>query len=268
MLREFGGFFTSATYPLQTLAIFNRNPRLWGYILVPILVNFVVGISLYVGLLLVSWQQITELMVTLTNWLEQFIVNLPQWLSWLSFLIIALGWLLRFLFVFLLLLIVGYLTLTLGSILGAPWYGKLSEKLEELRLGQVNTIEVSFWIDIWRALMFELKKLLLLITVGSTLFIVGFIPIAGTAVSTIGYTALAATIVCLDFTDAAAERRRLSFRRKLGLAWQSFPSSASFSLVCLGLISIPLLNFLTIPFCVASGTLFWCDRVFPKLHPN
>ena len=231
MLREFGGFFTSATYPLQTLAIFNRNPRLWGYILAPILVNFIISIALYIGLILVSWQEITELMVALTNWLEQFVINLPQWLSWLNFLIIGLGWLLRFMFVFLLLLIVGYLTLTLGSILGAPWYGKLSEKLEELRLGKVNTIEVSFWTDIWRALMFELKKLLLLIFVGSILLIVGFMPIAGTAVSAIGYTALAATIVCLDFTDAAAERRRLSFRHKLGLAWQSFPSSASLAAV-------------------------------------
>ncbi|MGB3691284.1 MAG: EI24 domain-containing protein [Spirulinaceae cyanobacterium] len=265
MLQEFSGFFKSATYPLQTLAIFRRHPRLWGYILTPILVNCLIGIFLYAGLLLVSWQGINELMLLLANRLDKWIVNLPQWLSWLDFLIIGLGWLLRFLFVFILLLIVGYLTLTLGSILGAPWYGKLSEQLEEIRLGKLNTIEVSLWTDIWRALMFELKKLLLLITIGGTLFLIGFIPVAGTVISAIGYPTLAATIACLDFTDAAAERRRLSFRRKLGLVWKNFPSSASFSLVCLGLISIPLLNFFTIPFCVASGTLFWCDRIFPKL---
>ena len=53
--------------------------------------------------------------------------------------------------------------------------------------------------------MFELKKLLILIIVGGSLFLIGFVPVAGTFISTIGYPTLAATIACLDFTDAAAE---------------------------------------------------------------
>ncbi|MEP0886343.1 hypothetical protein NDI49_32940, partial [Trichocoleus sp. ST-U3] len=83
----------------------------------------------------------------------------------------------------------------------------------------------------------------------------------------IGGITLAAMIVCLDFLDAPLERRRLRFRQKLGIVTRSFPATASFSLVCLGLVSIPLLNLFTIPLCVASGTLFFCDRIYPRL-PN
>ncbi len=34
------------------------------------------------------------------------------------------------------------------------------------------------------------------------------------------------------------------------------------------LISLPLLNLITIPLCVASGTLFFCDRVLTGILPQ
>jgi CysZ protein len=110
-----------------------------------------------------------------------------------------------------------------------------------------------------------LKKLVLIVGVGLPLLLLNLVPGIGTIIATVGSITLAATIVCLDFLDAALERRRLRFREKLGLIFRSLPASGSFSLVCLGLVSIPLLNLLTIPLCVASGTLFFCDRIYPKL---
>jgi CysZ protein len=101
--------------------------------------------------------------------------------------------------------------------------------------------------------------------VGIGLLLVSLMPGIGTIIASVGGISLAALIVCLDFLDAPLERRRLSFREKLNLVFKSLPGSASFSLVCLGLVSIPLLNLLTIPLCVASGTLFFCDRIYPKL---
>jgi CysZ protein len=43
------------------------------------------------------------------------------------------------------------------------------------------------------------------------------------------------------------------------------PASASFGFVCLALVSVPLINLLAIPVCVAAGTLFFCDRIQPWL---
>ena len=267
MLQVLSGFglLTGATYPLRSLAVFRRTPRLLGYVAMPILVNFVVGIVLYGGLLFFGWEGVESLSANLSHWLDTLIAQLPTWLGFLKYLIVGIGFLLDVLLVVGLLLIVGFLLVQFGVLLGAPWYGQLSEQLEELRTGQLHVVKVSIVQEITRALLYELKKLVLIVGVGLPLLLLNLVPGIGTIIATVGSITLAATIVCLDFLDAALERRRLRFREKLGLIFRSLPASGSFSLVCLGLVSIPLLNLLTIPLCVASGTLFFCDRIYPKL---
>lgn len=263
------GLLAGATYPFRVLAVFRRTPRLWGYVTVPILVNFVIGVALYAGLLVFGWDSLTHLMLILTRWVNSLIANLPAWLGVLDYLIIGVGWLLRLLLVLGLLLFTGFLLVQFGVLLGAPWYGQLSEQLEKTRTGQVHVVEVGIVRDIGRAILFELKKLVLAVGVGLFLLLLNFIaPGIGTLAASVGGIVLAATMVCLDFLDAPLERRRLRFREKLGIVYKSLPASASFSLVCLGLVSIPLLNLLTIPLCVASGTLFFCDRILPGAEGN
>lgn len=267
MLQVLGGFglLAGATYPLRSLAVFRRTPRLWGYVAIPILVNFVVGVALYGGLLFFGWESVEGLITNLSNWLDRLIAQLPAWLGLLKYLIIGIGFLLHFLLVVGLLLIIGFVLVQFGVLLGAPWYGQLSEQLEEIRTGQLHTLEVGIVRDISRALLFELKKLVLVVGVGFPLLLLNLAPGIGTLAASVGGVTLAATIVCLDFLDAPLERRRLPFREKLGIVFGSLPASASFSLICLALVSVPLLNLLTIPLCVASGTLFFCDRIYPKL---
>ncbi|MGQ4647265.1 EI24 domain-containing protein [Lyngbya aestuarii] len=259
------GFLTGATYPLRVLAVLRRAPRLWSYLAIPILVNVVVGIALYAGLLLPSLRATEELEISLSNRLDSLLVNLPAWLGFLRFLSSGVDFLLDFLLIVLLFLFTGFLLVQFGTLLGAPWYGQLSEKMEELRTGKVEIVEVGIFRDIGRAILFELKKLGLGMAIGIPLLVLNLLPGLGTLMATIGGVTLTATIICLDFLDGPSERRRLSFRKKLSIVLTSLPASAGFSLVCMGLITIPLLNLITIPLCVAGGTLFWCDRVYPKL---
>ena len=51
MLRILSGFglITGATYPFRALSTFIRNPKLWKYIAIPILVNLVVAIAFSLG---------------------------------------------------------------------------------------------------------------------------------------------------------------------------------------------------------------------------
>lgn len=262
------GLLTGATYPFRVLAVFRRTPRLWGYVAIPILVNCIVGVVLYTGLLFFGWDSLAYLMGSLTHWVDSLIANLPRWLGILDYLIIGVGWLLRLLLVVGLLLLTGFVLVQFGVLLGAPWYGQLSEQLEELRTGQLHIVEVGIVRDIGRAILFELKKLVLVVGVGIVLLLLNLVPGIGTLAATVGGFALATTIVCLDFMDAPLERRRLRFREKLRVVFRSLPASASFSWVCLALVSVPLLNLLTIPLCVASGTLFFCDRVLPGGEAN
>jgi CysZ protein len=217
--------------------------------------------------------------IALPQWhieLPQWRIELPQWQittpQWAIAIANALGssflWVLRLVLVLLLLLVTGFIFLQFGVLLGAPWYGKLSEELELLKLGKLPPIESNLGStlrDVGRAILYELKKLVLLVGFGLPLLLFNFLPGIGTAIASIGYITLTGTIVCLDFFDSALERRRLKFRQKLGVVAKSLPASAAFGLVCLALVSVPLINLLAIPVCVAAGTLFFCDRIQPWL---
>lgn len=261
------GLLTGATYPLRALAVIWQTPKLWGYVLVPLLVNLLAGIALYVGLLFPSLKGIEALMVNWSIRFDALISRLPAWLSFLGFFDNGLAWLVRGLLVALLLLIIGFLLVQFGVVLGAPWYGQLSEQLELLRIGQLPEVEMklgSVLTEVGRAIAYELRKLQFLISLGLPLFLVNFVPGVGSIVAGVGGVALGATLVALDFLSAPLDRRRLNFRDKLATFRESLPASASFGLVCLGLVSIPLLNLLAIPLCMAAGTLFFCDRIWPK----
>jgi len=268
MLRLLSGFglITGATYPLRAIALLLRKPSLWQYLIIPIFVNLILGILLYGSSLYWGWQGVEALTTQLSQNLDQLIADLPNWLSFLEYIILFLSWLLRTLITILLFILIGFVLLQFGSVIGSPWYGKLSEQVEKQRLGNVTLIEVGIFKDIARALLFEIKKLLLALSVGVFLFLAGFIPGVGGILTTIGGLTLTATLVCLDCFDSTLERRRLLFREKLKTVYQNLPASGSFSLLSLVLISIPLLNLITIPLCVMAGTLFLCDRVFASSH--
>ncbi|NER36050.1 MAG: hypothetical protein F6J93_19045 [Oscillatoria sp. SIO1A7] len=263
------GLLAGATYPLRSLALLIGTPRLLNYVWIPILLNIVTGIALYTGLLFPGLEGIDELVGALSAWSDNLIANLPTWLGFLTVIDLILGWVLRVVLVIGLFVAIGFLLVQFGGILGAPWYGQLSEQLELLRTGEIAKVEGgpgAALVDIWRAILFEVKKLVLALGVGWTLLLLNFfLPGIGTAIASIGGIALAATTVCLDFLDGPLERRRLRFRAKLRVILRSLPASASFGLVCLTLVSVPILNLLAIPICVASGTLFVCDRVLPHL---
>ena len=263
------GLIAGATYPLRGLLIFFRHPNLIAYLIFPLLINIFVGILLYVGLLFPGINIINGIFADFDLQFDALIARLPAWLGFLGVLDNILGFLVQIILIGLLLLIIGFLLVQFGVILGAPFYGQLSEQLEKLKTGKLPEPPQGMFamvIDIWRAILFELKKLALLAAIGLPLLLLNFIP-GGSLISTIGGIALAATIVCLDFLDGPLERRRLRFRDKLKVVRNSLPASASFALVCQALITVPLLNFLAIPLCVAGGTLFFCDRVLP-LFPD
>ncbi|MEM9544254.1 MAG: EI24 domain-containing protein [Cyanobacteria bacterium P01_E01_bin.42] len=260
------GFIAGITYPFRTLRVFWRSPSLLRFLIVPVAINIIVGILLYVGLLFPAWNGLDALTSSINAGIDRLIADLPAWLGFLDALIVGLAYFFRLILLIILFLVTGFILLQFGTLLGAPWYGQLSEEMERFRLGEAKIIEVGFVRDILRAILFELKKLVFWLAIAIPLLLLNLVPWMGSLMITILWIALTATIAGLDFLDGPSERRRFKFRKKLGILWQTFPASASFSLVCWGLISIPFINLVTVPICVASGTLFWCDRVFPNLR--
>jgi CysZ protein len=245
-------FISGLAYPLRALAVLAGRPSLWSYILIPILVNIVVGVTIYAGLLIFGLRAI-----------DSFVAELAGWAALLRAL-------LRVLLIIGLLIATGFVLVRLGVVLGAPWYSKLSNQLELLQSGQPlpeDGAGLSAALrDLGRAIAFELKKLLLVLTIGLGLLLLNLIPVVGQVLAIVGGVALGATLACLDFFDYPLERRRLGFRQKLGLIRRGMPASAGFGLACFWLVSIPFVNLLSIPLCVAAGTLFFCDRLGAEAH--
>lgn len=233
-------------YPFRALLLINRQRELWGFVLVPVVINLVVGVVLYAGLLVAGLQAI-----------DRFIAAGGFWGGLLENV-------LRVILVLALFLGVGFLMVRFGVVLGAPWYGQLSERIEQLLLGAVPPqpplSPATVVHDIWRALLFELKKLAFSLPISLLLLLVNFVPLAGQTISLVGGIALGALIACLDFFDGALERRRRRFREKLAYVFRHLPASAGFGLLAVGLCTVPLLNLLAIPICVAAGTIFFCER--------
>jgi CysZ protein len=256
------GLFLGFSYPLRALHLFQKHPSLRPYVIIPLGINIVLGVALYSFGVWWGLQLVDGWTLQLTDWLEP---------AWLDTAVQALRPVVQGLLILLLFVVLGVVLLQFGGILGSPFYGQLSEKLEILQAGKLDAPESMGWgaifIDIWRAILFEVKKLLLLAVIGIPLLLGNFIPGIGTLMATSGGIALAALLVCLDMFDAPLERRRLKFRQKLGVIFRSLPASGSFGLICLGLVSIPLMNLLAIPLCVSAGTLFFCDRMLPPPPP-
>ena len=233
-------------YPFRALRLIAGTPRMWRFVLVPILVNVLVGATLYAGLLLGGFRAI-----------DGAVAALPAWAA-------AFGALLRVLLVVLLLIGTGFVLVRFGVVLGAPWYARMSEQIEQMQRGTLPEAGSGLAMalrDLGRALGFELKKLLLVLAVGALLLLLNLIPVVGQVLATAGSIVLGATIACLDFLDYPLERRQLGFRQKLGAIRRHLPATGGFGLVALGLVSIPLLNLLAIPICVAAGTLLFCERM-------
>jgi CysZ protein len=251
------GVFAGATYPVRAVAILVHYPRLWGSILMPILINVVIGTLLYVGLLRPLWQGIDQSWHVVNQWL----VGLPTWAIAISNVVDDM---LRWLLALVLFILTGLLLVQFGAIFGAPWYGNLAEQVERLQMEHLPPSQPTFgraFVDIWRAIAFQGKKFILAIALSIPLLVLNIVPPIGTIISSVGWIALAALLIGLDFLDPPLERRRLRFRTKLGIIGRTLPASASFSLGCLTLVSVPWLNLLTVPICVIAGTLFCCDRV-------
>lgn len=253
------GVLIGFTYPLRALRLFQKHKSLRPYVLIPLVINVLLGIALYSSGVWWGLQLVNRWTLRLIDWLEP---------AWLDTAVQVLAPIIQGVLILLLFVILGFVLLQFGGILGAPFYGQLSEKIEILRAGKVDTPESMGWgtifIDIWRALMFEVKKLLLLAFIGLPLLLANFVPAFGTLAATIGGITLASLLVSLDMFDAPLERRRLKFRQKLGIVFRALPASGSFALTCFFLVSIPLMNLLAIPLCVSAGTLFFCDRILPS----
>jgi CysZ protein len=95
--------------------------------------------------------------------------------------------------------------------------------------------------------------------------VLGWIPVAGQVLALLLGWALGMLLVCLDAFDPPLERRKLSFRRKLGVVRANGAFCLGFGAPAAVLTGVPFLNLLMLPLVMVAGTLFYCEQLHDDL---
>ena len=150
-------------------------------------------------------------------------------------------------------ILVTYTAVRFGTVIASPLYGAIAERVCDTLLPDQDLPSRSWWADVAAAMGYEAKKIGLNVAFAVTALILSVVPVVGAVVDVAWTIAIALIFVCLDLTDASYSRRRQTFRRRGSELLKVFPEALGFALVVLPLVSIPIVNMFTVPWCCAAG---------------
>ena len=221
-------------------------PQLRWFVLVPLLINILV----FSGMVYWASGYFSQWMAQLTGWV-------PQWLSFLEYLVWPL--------LFLGLAAVVFFTFTIiGNFIAAPFNALLAEKVQRMEGANMPDMQLSDWLSVVpKSLERELRKLLYYLPRALLLLLLTFIPVVGAVL----WFLFNGWMMAIQYCDYAADNRGVSFAdMKLRLRphiTKCWPFGAMVNLAML----VPLLNLLIIPAAVAGASLFW-EREIESMPVN
>lgn len=235
-----------ALYLLRALSYLPK-PGIRAFVLIPLLINLL----LFAG-------AIYLLLTNFSGWVQYLIdLWLPDW-DWLSFLEYLLWPLLAVVVV----IGVYYGFSILANFIAAPFNGILSERVEQLLHGQVNS-NLDSWQSVLklipRALGREVAKLAYYLPRLLLLVILSFIPVLNLVMPFVWF-GFAAWMMAIQYCDYPMDNNSVSFKQMKQLLAERRWSAFGFgSLVQLGML-IPGVNLILMPTAVIGATLFWVEQ--------
>ncbi|MGR1221012.1 sulfate transporter CysZ [Metapseudomonas otitidis] len=228
------------------------RPGLRLFVLLPLTLNLLLFIAM-----------IGFAMREFSGWVDAFMPSLPDWASFLEYLIWPL-------FVALVVLLVFFSFTMIANIIAAPFNGFLAEKVEVVVRGQDDFPPFS-WAELVamvpRTIGRELRKLGYFLPRAAGLLILSFIPVVN-LVSTPLWFVFGIWMMAVQYIDYPADNHKLGWNEMLAWLrekrWQSLGFGGSVYLALL----IPFVNIVMMPAAVAGATLFWVreggDKALPR----
>lgn len=233
LLKGFG-------YVLEGLRLI-RLPGLRRFVLVPLLVNTL----LFTALMFAAVSGFERL-------LDYLLGFLPDWLHWLQYLLWPL-------FAVSVLLILVYGFTLIANLLAAPFNGVLAEAVEKHLTGQ-SLAQTGDWRallkDVVPSLLSELHKLMYFAVRALPLLVLFVIP-GINLVAPILWTVFSAWMLTLEYADYPLGNHGLKFRDQRPCLRERRLLTVGFGLAVLGLLLIPVVNFIAMPAAVAGVTALW-----------
>ena len=231
-----------AGYLLKGLSML-PDPAIRPFVLIPLIVN----ILLFVGAI---WLLLTQFDV----WIDFLLGYLPDWASFLEFLLWPL-------FALMVLVVVYYSFTLVANLIAAPFNGFLSEKVERKLRGEVVTDEgwQAIIALVPRAIGRELSKLAYYLPRFVLLLILTFIPVLNIAAPFLWFL-FGAWMMAIQYCDYPMDNNKVSFKQMKELLKARRLTSVGFGgLVQLGMM-IPVLNLVLMPAAVVGATCYWVEE--------
>jgi len=204
------------------------------YVIIPLLINT----ALFGGAIYILYQQ-------LGSWMQKL---LPDWLSWLEWLIVPLF--------FLTIVLIVFFTFTLvANLISAPFNSYLSASVEKKLTGSVpeNLVTESIWKTVVRTVGAEIRKTIYFLLWLIPLALLTVIPVIN-VVAPFAWFLFAAWSFSIEYTDSPLGNRGMLFEEVRAYNRNNRMRSLGLGTGVFVMTSIPFLNFLAMPVAVCAAT--------------
>jgi CysZ protein len=217
------------------------SPNLRLFVLLPLAINLL----LFGGMIYFAGHQFGL-------WLDALMPTLPDWLSFLSYILWPL-------FVALLVLMVFFTFTLVANIIAAPFNGFLAEKVEVVVRGEDNFPAFS-WGELVamvpRTFGREMRKLGYFLPRAIALFILSFIPVVNVIAAPL-WLIFGVWMMAIQYIDYPADNNKMSWQDMIAWLRQKRWQSLGFGGITYLALMVPVVNVLMMPAAVAGATLFW-----------
>ncbi|MCE7623861.1 sulfate transporter CysZ [Vibrio fluvialis] len=220
------------------------SPGIRRFVLMPLLTNILlVGGALY------------YLFSHLDSWINDWMGQIPGWLSWLSYILWPL-------LVITILATFSYFFSTLANFIAAPFNGLLAEKVEEKLTGKkVNDDGVLAVVkDVPRIMAREWRKLVYVLPKAIGLFILLLIPALGQTLGPILWFIFTAWMLAIQYCDYPFDNHKVTFNDMRNSLKQKQGKAYTFGMLVSVLTTIPVVNLFVMPVAVCGATAMWVNE--------
>jgi CysZ protein len=219
------------------------HPKLRAFVIVPLLINILIFAGSF-------WL----LIGVVTGWIDGLINELPDFLSWLSYLVLPL-------LILTCLVLFSFLFSIVANLIAAPFNGVLAEKTENLLTNtKINDDGFTDAIkDLPRILKRELQKLGYFLPRMLLCGALYFIPIFGQTVAPFIWFVFAGWMMAIQYADFPFDNHKIEFKEMKKALGQRLGKNLTFGMVISVCTTIPFVNFIIMPIAVCGATAFWVD---------
>ncbi len=240
-----GGFGAGFFSLLGAFNLVRQNKSLLKYVIIPLIINIVVfTAAVWWGFDLFE-HFVNQYLVGHDTWYWQAVAFVVQ-------IVAALVTMVAIFFAF----------TVVGNLIAAPFNDILSERTEQLLRGQVDDEPFSlalFFKDLARTMKDEVIKMAVFVGLMAVLLLMNLLPGVGAPLYAVCSVVLTVYFLIVEYTGYVFSRKHLGFAEQRRYISDHFLTSVGFGLAVMCTLTIPFVQFFTIPLAVIAATRICCS---------